>query len=678
MSDNTIIQSARLVPYTKRPKQGSGYVNVYVHEPEPDSPAHAFGSLYVVSEALIGGRASEDVIDIIIGTFGDHYYNHGSDQPFPLARFEQAIKATNKELAAFVDRGNASWLGKLSSVIAVIIDCEVHVAHTGSAEAFLARGKSSTRITTSEVTRPATPTKTFGSIASGELEIGDRLLFSTPALIHHVPLPKLSSLLRNSSPNTAIAELTGLLKDATQERVGAVICEITTPELAALQLRSEQPSEIELGAPENAIQAAKLAAAPIAQGTVSIGQRIHSLGKAAYHQGRPVARRTSLAAAAGVRSMLGTSWGRRGLAVAIVLILAFTGTSMWFGMQDKAHQKLFITYQSVYADFLSVKNQTGAAGVAALSDIQKRLDALGVHKQTINRELANSNLLDHEPTSYEAFRTSVVQQLDTLSGLTTRQPKLIKDLTSPNQTAERMELVGNKIVIFGSGKNAAIRVMNLGTSAVTVSNTKFASIGAVTATSVSASGDGVYILTSTPSVWLYTPANDVLTQQTVAYGSWPSGSAIAAYASNLYILADNTIYKYVRAATGFSPRTTYLSLLGDNAGASTMAIDGSVYTLNPNQLTEFVAGVQQATAKLPVAIAGTDHLRSAANGKFVTAVNSNAKRIIVFSSSSNSLAFQSQLGIQDVTKLADGIYDPASGNVIILADDKLYTVGLKS
>ncbi|WP_457831512.1 hypothetical protein, partial [Staphylococcus aureus] len=85
--------------------------------------------------------------------------------------------------------------------------------------------------------RPTSPTKTFGSIASGQLEAGDRLLLATPALVHQIPLSRLQSAVSDASPASAIAELTHLLKDASSERIAALIIEITTPEIAALQVR---------------------------------------------------------------------------------------------------------------------------------------------------------------------------------------------------------------------------------------------------------------------------------------------------------------------------------------------------------------------------------------------------------------------------------------------------------
>ncbi|HEY6736345.1 MAG TPA: hypothetical protein VI322_01365 [Candidatus Saccharimonadia bacterium] len=671
-----IIQSARLVPYAKRPKQGSGYVHVYSHEPEPDSPAAQYGHLYVVSEALVGGRASEDLIDIIIETFGDQYYNHAGDHPFALARFENAVKATNRELAAHVDRGNASWIGKLSSIIAVIVDNEVHVAHTGSAEGLLARGKAAHRITSDEPARPATPTKTFGSIASGELEVNDRLLFCTPALVHHVPLAKLSSVLRHNSPSSAISELTALLKGSPQDRVGAVVCEVTTPELAAMQLRSEQPSEIALGAPENALQAAKLAAAPLAESTVSTGQKLKSASVTAYRQAQPYARRAGLAIAAGIRRVLRERWGRYALMAALVLIIIGIIATADLHVNQQHAKDTFTRYQRIYRDFQSQQTASGPTAIGALQQLQSRLKQLEPQTSVINQQLANSELLDHEPTSFAAFAKSLADRLDQLSGLQSRAPVLLKDLATSGQTISFMEPVGPKIVVVATGKTPTILLINPTTASVTDSRVNLAQVGTIVATAASANNDGVYLLTSAPSVWFYATATDTLTPQSVTFGGWPTGAAIASYASSLYILSGDTIYKFVKSATGYSPRSVYTTLSGSAAGAKTLAVDGSVYTLNRTGLTEFLAGAVQASPSLPTAMDNLVRLRSYSSGKVITAVNPTTNRVVVFESASGKLQFTRQLAPHELSQLTDAAYDPATGNVWLLAGNRVFSIGL--
>jgi len=72
-----ITRTARLVPYVKRPKQVPSFVTTYTYEPMAGEPGDDLGNLYVVTEVLVSGRASEEVADLILETAGDR-----STEPF--------------------------------------------------------------------------------------------------------------------------------------------------------------------------------------------------------------------------------------------------------------------------------------------------------------------------------------------------------------------------------------------------------------------------------------------------------------------------------------------------------------------------------------------------------------------------------------------------------------------
>ncbi len=142
-----ITRAARLAPYAKRPRQASGFVTAYTYEPRPDEADADMGNLFIVIEVISSGRMAEEVANLVIETVAGHYYEPGGGAMSHLDRFELAVKATNVELSHYIDQGNAAWIGKLSAIVAVQADKELHLAQTGSAEAFLSRGKASTRIT---------------------------------------------------------------------------------------------------------------------------------------------------------------------------------------------------------------------------------------------------------------------------------------------------------------------------------------------------------------------------------------------------------------------------------------------------------------------------------------------------------------------------------------------------
>ncbi|MDB5178934.1 MAG: hypothetical protein JWN01_877 [Patescibacteria group bacterium] len=681
MSD-LITRTARLVPYTKRPKQVASFVTAYSYEPQPNEPGAPLGSLYVVLEVLISGRASEEVSDLVIETIGNHYYNEPPAGTEPLERFESAVKAVNHELTEHVNRGNAAWIGKLSAVVAIQAGDEVHVAATGSAEAYLYRGKSASHITGgSDTSRPTTPSKTFGSIATGQLEAGDRLLLATPALIHQVPLEKLQSVIGQTGPNTAIAELTELMHGAATDRIAAFVIEITTPELAALQVRSEQPNEIRLGSPENALEAAKLAAAPIAKTTVASGKKVAEAAGTEWKRAKPRLRTLGLTLAGKARQALSTTGGRRKALIALGVIVVILIVLVWRHQTSVASNQYFAKYQEAYAGYtrsqtLASTGQKDQAGTL-LQSIQTQLTKLAPHESVINKKLGDSPLLQGEPRTMKEFTSLVTNGVDEIQGLIRVNYTTVATLPAKDTRPEHFEIAGGKAYIFDIAHKNALSIVTLASGNIKTSSIDADKLGAVINTTLSAANDGIYIVTNQPSVWFYRFDTDTLKEQPVAYGQWPAATAVASYLTNLYLLSEGTIYKHVKNATGFSPKTTYFLPDANSKAATALAVDGSIYLASPSGLHRYVAGTFKQSATLPQSIARIKNLRSTDDGTLLIGTDPASKRVGLWTASDTKLAFSKQIAPNGLKSLYDSTYDAKTGQIYAVADGRLIRFGLQ-
>ena len=666
-----ITHTARLVPYTKRPKQVPSFVTAYYYEPMPDEPGSELGSLYVVLEVLVSGRASEEVADLIIETAGNHYYNLPPAGTEPLERLELAIKAVNHELTEHVNRGNAAWIGKLSAIIAIQVGPDLHLAATGSAEAFLYRGKSSTHITAGEPNRPTTPSKTFGSIASGQLEPSDRLLLATPALIHQIPLAKIKTIITEASPNSAIAELTDLLHGAATDRIAALIIEITTPELAALQVRSEQPSEIQLGTPENALEVAKLAAAPIADVTVASSRKVASAAQTSWRRAKPQAQAFSLALADRARNLLNTRKGQRLALIILGLITVVIAALIWRAHSSATASKTFTEYQQAYTMYTNaqglISNGQKTEARKQLQTIQQHINDLKSHQGTIDHQLGNTPLPQGEPRTMKEFESLVGTSIDQIDGLVRVNYTTIATLPQKNAHPDHFEIYHGKAYIFDSANNNSLSIVDLASGQIKTSGATTTKLGNVVNTTLSASNDGVYILTSQPMVWFYRFDTDTLQQQSIAYGQWPTASAIASYYSNLYLLSDNAVYKHTKNATGFSPKTSYLTL---GQGGTSLAIDGSIYVASSAGLQQYLSGALKQTTDIPATLGQPKSLRSFADGTII-GINPTSSRIGIWTATDTKLTFSKQIALNSVKSLTDASYDAKTNTVYATADGRL-------
>jgi hypothetical protein len=675
-----ITRTARLVPYAKRPKQVPSFVTAYSYEPMPDGPAVDLGSLFVVIEVLVGGRSSEEVADLIIETIGNHYYNQAnSEQTDPLERFESAIKAANHELTEYVNQGNAAWIGKLSAVVAIQAGSDFHLAQTGSAEAFLYRGKAAARISGQAPARPAVPSKTFGSIASGGLETGDRILLATPALVHQVALTKLKGIVSETSPENAIAEITELLRGSVSDRIAALIMEITTPEQAALQMRSDAPNEIQLGSPENVVEAAKMAAAPLAQATVNSGKRAGEVAKRGWERSRPHLHRMGMSAVGALRSFLTGRGARKRLVIVGALLVIGLAGFWWWQQSTVRTNQLLERYKTDYRQYQLAEqavadgDKTGARILLQrLQNELKELDA-APGRASLDAKLPQTALSEGAPIKVSAFLTLVTTRLDALEGLKHAQITTVVSFAEfKNSQPSHMELTATKAYVFDAKNNSALYVVNLATNTIKKSGANTARLGTIKATTLASTGDGIYILTAGPSVWFYRFDTDTLTEQAVGLGQWPAAKALASYAGNLYLLGEDVIYKHLRTLGGFSTKSTYLSGTPTNGlkESSAMAIDGSVYVLTPVGVRQYLAGALTATAEVPESLRSITSLHAPAGADLLIGAAGSSKRVGLWSTD-QKVTFVEQYELGNIGALYDVGYDAKSKTVYALVDGRL-------
>lgn len=671
MSD-LIPRTARLVPYTKRPKHVAGFVTAYVFEPAADDPGAKLGNLYVVVEVLVSGRASEEVVDLIIQTFGDAYYNaEGAADVDPGTRFESATRHLNHALADYVNKGNAAWIGKLSAIIAVQAKDDLHVTQTGSAEAYLYRGKAVSQITQPETGKPASPLKTFGTIASGSLDVEDRVLLATPALIHQIPLKKLQSLVGRLSPNAAIAEISQLIPSSATARIAALVIEFTTPELAALKVRSDEPSEIELAAPANIAEAAIQTAAPIVTSTAEGSKKLASVAASHVEKIKPRLKKAGLTAAEYLRQQLAAPGGRKRAGIALIIITVLIVALIAWSSIARSGAQAFKSYQDLYSRYAAASARISTDHESArreLSTVSTELAKLKSREKDINRALKNNPLLENEPNTFAAFTSLLAAKLDEAGGLYRLKPFVITEVGGSTGKPNHFEVFGGKAYVFDSKNDNALSIIDLATGNQRDSKIQGSSLGNVVATTLLSTNDGILLLTDKPSVWVYKFANDSISEQSVAFGTWPKGQAIASYGGNVYIRTQSAITKQVRSAAGYSPKTDYIPA-PNGAG---LAIDGYIYYTDGHALVQYLGTTKQASSDA----IGNDYenLRSVADGKLIIATSSAHNRLAIWKITAGKPVFDREIAFTDPAAIADATYDAKSGKIYALAGNRLVSV----
>jgi uncharacterized integral membrane protein len=644
-------------------------VTAYTYEPRPDEETAKMGNLFIVIEVISSGRMAEEVANLVIDTISGHYYESASGTDAThLDRFEAAIKATNAELNHYIDQGNAAWVGKLSAIVAVQADKEIHLTQTGSAEAFLSRGKASTRITAGDGPRVPQPNKTFGAITSGDLEAGDRLLLATPALIHQLPLEKLRTIVANTTPTGAVAEITGLLEGTPSLRVAALVVEMTTPEQAALQMRSDEPNDVVLNPNESPLEVARQAATPLAATALASSKKLSGHASRSIEAAKPHAKKAALGVTKLIRNFLTSKNAKRNLSILAGAIVLIVLVLIYSNHKDTTLTNLETRF---HAD--AAVAQAGSSE-AKLTTAQTDLASLAKspHLAALNSAVA--------PQSVANLQQKINGLLDQAENLHRVNATTVATFSSKFPSPTHFELIGSSQAVAVDSAGKAIQVVNLANGSIKTSTASTSQLGSVVATTVNGTGDGVYILTKSPALWLYKPTGDSLVKQTIAQGGAPSSLAVASYNGNLYFLGtDSSVQKSLRTLAGFGPTATSLTTASNPelSGATTMAVDGSIYIISSKGLLQYVSGKLIQTVTVPASLTGAPILRSIGSGNTLDAISPTTSRIGLFSYTGSTLAFSEQFAINGANHVYDATTNPTTSVVYALADGKLVKFSLE-
>ncbi len=510
------------------------------------------------------------------------------------------------------------------------------------------------------------------------MEAGDRLLLATPALIHQLPLDKLRTIVASTAPTGAIAEITGLLEGAASLRVAALIIEMTTPELAALQVRADEPDNVVLNPNDTPLDLARQAAAPLAQTAVASSKRLGTSAAKSLEAAKPHARRAALWGVKGIRRFLtAKNQGKRLLVVAIVvIIIIIIGVSLHQknATLSKLKQRFTADVMSEQAAAAMLTTGNKSQAESQLNAVQNDLAALAKDKNlpALNKAVA--------PNSVAALQQKIGQLLDQAEGLKRVNATTVASFDGKTPTPTHFELIGTKAIAVDSS-GSTIDVVDLTNGSVKRSSADNGQLGAVVATTASSTGTGVYILTKAPAVWLYTPSNDSLVKQSVSGGSWPASLALASYNGNIYLLgSDGSVQKSLRTIAGFGPAAAILTTTANPelAGGHAMAIDGSIYVIADKGLLQYVSGKLQQTVAVPTSLKAATILRSIGDGTTLTAVNPTTDRIGLFRyTTSSTLNFNEQFSINGATNVYDATINPTTNTVYALVNGKLVKFSLQ-
>src|SRR3989338_4259336 len=141
------------------------------------------GEIFINLEVQNNPVDAEEIGGVIFETMQKVFFEDVSLEPY--TRFELALKAVNGVIAEFKGQKSSGYIGNLNVIISAVVGDDLLLSQCGDAEAYLIR-KRFVSIISEGLNEGAEPDDTFSSIASGKIESGDIVLFSSTRLVRYI------------------------------------------------------------------------------------------------------------------------------------------------------------------------------------------------------------------------------------------------------------------------------------------------------------------------------------------------------------------------------------------------------------------------------------------------------------------------------------------------------------
>lgn len=582
MSKKLLTRVAKLIPYAQKHKTLPSLAFVYHFEPPVDDNQQ-LGSFLVAIEVMGKQALASQIIDQIIKTIGEKYYNE-EYKGEPAERFENALAEVNKNIAGLLKSKHAEIARKISAVIAIQTEDELHITRCGKAAAYLYRDNEATNVT-EELDSPEGSGKLFSDIASGSLQAKDKLLLATPAVYFQFPKEQLNNLIKDNSPNTAVTKMSATLAGHDNaNRCGAIIVELLTHQMAAEETLPDEPEEAMAGTPTTPIKAAKEIALPASQKVIGKGKTI-AKQSADWTKNKAVPK---------VRHHAQKGWNhvwtnyinpnpRLALAVATGVAVVLIGLFVFIGQSHSASKESIASFKEAVAltDSAEAKLSLGDKTTA-----QESLDSAGVKLTTIektesaktmDKAIAADSDLKSRSITFAGLQAKIGQLSDKVAGISRVGSETVIDFSS-NKALELgpITLLGDSLYAVNTTDGSLHQINTEGKSEQKVGSSD--GLKKVISSTPSYSKDAIYYLTSQPSVVQFKSGS--LSDAKLSAGAWENGVDIASYTSNLYVLSPLTkqVYRHTKTGSGFGAKTSYIKSV-DNANlenSTSLVVNGSV------------------------------------------------------------------------------------------------------
>lgn len=565
-------------------KDENSFLENYVYDLFQDHGDKS-GQVFVNVEIQNNPLDSEEIANVMFDTMQKVFFEEVAKDPYE--RFEIALKAVNGILNEFKAQKVSGYIGNMNVVIAAIVGDELFLTQTGDAEAYLIRKRYVSVVTDGLADEKAHDDDIFTSIASGKIEPGDFVLFSTTRLLRYIGKTDLAQSVNKKSITESLAEIKDAVSTEILGRVvlvGILLDKATVAEEAMLADMEDTATVASLEAEHASISARK----ETLTGKFFTAMKSRKKDRTEVFKGRGNSVFSSIAAMGSkfFSGLFSKGFGKDKILSLLVIVIVVLLTGVFIATDRQAEQEEIERLDTILAgvqDKLAQADAKAAYDKDTAKDLldQAYVDAKSVFDSKYYRQKASLFMVEIEEAK---------DKLDNVQRI--ENPNVLADLSEKRSDVSALGFanVGDRVFVYEYNALYEV-VLDQVQDPLTIDDEEVI----VAATGFEDRGSVVFLTKSGKMI--------EYREGTVSFmdsdeGAFRKGVALADWSNRIYLLDNegNQIWKYTYKGSrdAFGEAEGYKSDDTDLSNAVDFAIDANVYTLDTSgDILKFYAGSKQ-------------------------------------------------------------------------------------
>lgn len=596
-------------------------------------------------------------------------------------RFENALKGINRRLHDFRKGKLNKHIGVLHAVVAAVEHGALYVSQCGDSEAYLIR-KRFVSIVSEGLSDPHNKEgDLFTSIANGELEPGDFVLFSTTRLLRYITKIDLSRMVISSNVARTLSDLRDALSSEILGRIGLIGIGTTlvTEESLAAERASEEGvvgedefDDLESGVPSQPVALSRSRGAVFGS-ALKHAQKYRDLLVQKVRDADLLSKTGSVRRfASQLQYRLGREKGltKDKILVAFVGIIVLLLIGIWFVRSSQVRNAELLALDTKLQESRQMVSDAESRGQTDKTAAGVILDAA----ETKAKEVLNTS--HHRAKALEIL--SQIQKtrelLDNIRRVT--DAKVFANLSSQGvSNALGMVSAKDRFFVYEAQKMYEVILDKVQKPLEFDANDPVIS-------AVYFDEKEVPVFFS-KSGKVYELVNGSIRPMAAQEGSFRKGVQMTDWGSRVYILDPGSDqiwrYPYVKSRGSFGTAEGYKTA-GDVKNGAALTIDSSVYVVNNDgSISRFYGGVSQPLRvdRAPFTpMVGPSRIYTDAEMTSLFVVDSAGGKVFVYykDPKTEHLVYMQQIVLDGIKDIRDVSFDKSTGRLYVLGTDKIYEV----